>query len=427
MSILVIDHIIERKLAIESVLSRAGLLLTEARQSNFTGTYEKVSMSSLVIINSEPDDIEWSNQKWSELIRNIVVIGPESIVKNKEAKQILLYPGIDDSADELALEKMMNVVMSYMYREIYPITLDTRMQAMLKVAKRAAKSTASILIEGETGTGKEVIAKYIHHHSQNANGPFIAVNCAAIPETMIEAVLFGYEKGAFTNAINSYVGKFEQANNGTLFLDEIAEMSTDMQAKLLRVLQESEFERIGGRLTKKINVRIIAATNQNLELELNKGSFRADLYYRLNVVNLKCTPLRQRQSDIACLAEYFMMLFSQQLGKIGCEIDADATEYLEKYTWPGNIRELQNIIHRAVIMDEDNIIDVADLGYILANTSQQEASMSSSLRAKEAETIVNVLKETKGCRSDAARRLMISPRTLRHKILKLREIGHDVP
>lgn len=306
-------------------------------------------------------------------------------------------------------------------------TTSSDMQAMLTMARKAANSSASILIEGETGTGKEMVAQYIHQHSRYANGPFVAMNCAAIPETMIEAVLFGYEKGAFTNAINTYVGKFEQANHGTLFLDEIAEMSFDLQAKFLRVLQENEIERLGGRETHKVDMRVVAATNQNLSRQIANKQFRADLYYRLNVVNLKCFPLRKRKGDIIPLAHYFIKFYSDDLGKPLSHLSDSAIRMLVAHVWPGNIRELQNVIHRAVIMDEDGCLDEKDISLSVLDDVAEDSRKDGSLRAKEAETIVNVLKETKGCRIDAARKLMISPRTLRYKISKLKEIGLDIP
>jgi len=309
------------------------------------------------------------------------------------------------------------------------ITTNSHMQTMLTMARKAANSSAAILIEGETGTGKEVLAQYIHQHSRYASGPFVAINCAAIPETMIEAVLFGYEKGAFTSAINTYVGKFEQAHNGTLFLDEIAEMSVDLQAKFLRVLQENEVERLGGSETHKVDMRVIAATNQHLKQQVANKQFRSDLYYRLNVINLKCLPLRNRTDDIIPLAKHFINIYSQDLDKSASHLSDNAINMLMQHTWPGNIRELQNVMHRAVIMDEDNFLDEKDILLSVDDTISTIIEMNKdvSLRAKEAEAIISMLKETKGCRIDAARRLMISPRTLRHKISKLKEIGVDIP
>lgn len=303
------------------------------------------------------------------------------------------------------------------------ITVDSGMLTMLKVAKKAAMSTAAILIEGETGTGKELIARYIHEHSPRASQPFVTINCAAIPHTMIEAVLFGYEKGAFTNAFQRYIGKFEQANGGTLFLDEVAEMSADVQVKLLRALQECEVERIGGAVVQKIDVRVISATNKDLIKLVAEGVFRNDLYYRLNVVKLLSSPLRNRIEDILPITEYYMNLYAQEIQKPVPQLDHHAKAVLKSYGWPGNVRELQNKIHRAIILDEDNLIDINDLDL----AEQKDKVGVCALRDKEAEVIVNVLKETNGCRNDAAKKLMISPRTLRYKLLKLRQNGIEIP
>jgi len=427
MSILVIDHPGERKAAIEHALMRAGLLLTERGYLAPMTMLEKLEKSTMLIIVADDPAIEWSNPLWQPVLKALIVIGSKVTIENKPAKESVIYQPHTELSDDLFIAGLLRKVLNTFYQYYFPVTVDEQMKAMLAVAKKAARSSASILIEGETGTGKEVIAQYIHHHSTFAKGPFVAINCAAIPESMIEASLFGYEKGAFTNAINSYVGKFEQANHGTLFLDEIAEMSTDLQAKLLRVLQENEFERIGGKATYKVDLRVIAATNQNLTAQIQSGRFRPDLYYRLNVINLKCLPLRERVNDIELLAAYFAKLYAQQLGIGNCTFDDEALASLKGYAWPGNVRQLQNVIHRAVIMQEGNLIKSHDLGLTLLINTLGAADQDYSLRAIEAETIVNVLKETNGCRRDAAKRLMISPRTLRHKILKLKEIGMDVP
>ncbi len=428
MTIMLFDKVEERKAVILQELKLAGWLLTESNTINDMNIRELLASTQIIILLDPDAAIEWTNPVWKSVLSRIVVIGHGSLTQKTVVKEVVDYsPTPLESYKDLARGLLKKVESAY-YHHVLPITTDEKMKSMLATAKMAAASSASIMIVGETGTGKEVVAQYIHHHSKFRNGPFVAVNCAAIPEAMIEAVLFGYEKGSFTNALNSYTGKFEKANHGTLFLDEIGEMSTDLQAKLLRVLQKCEFERLGGKETIKVNIKVIAATNKNLAEQISKGLFRSDLYYRLNVISLKCYPLRERPSDIYPLSEYFVNLYSQEMER-KCVLDASAVVKLGQYTWPGNVRELQNVIHRAVILDDDGVIDANDIEYDSTDISnyQSVAIETGSLRANEAETIVKVLKETKGCRNDAAKKLMISPRTLRYKISKLKEVGIEIP
>lgn len=301
-------------------------------------------------------------------------------------------------------------------------------KATYALAMRAASTQAPILIQGETGTGKEVLAKYIHAASRQAAGPFIAVNCAAMPETMIEAILFGYEKGSFTNAINSYAGKFEQAHTGTLLLDEIAELPLSMQAKLLRVLQEREVERLGAKSMTRIDVRVIAATNQDLKKCVKEGLFRSDLYYRLNVITLVCSPLRERGDDILTLANHFIDKYAPTSAKTEIPLTEAAKSKLLSYGWPGNIRELDNLIQRALILDEDGCLDADDIVLDVSHdTHPLESIPNKTLKTVETEVILEVLKASHGSRGLAAKRLNISPRTLRHKLMKLKQIGCDIP
>ncbi len=237
----------------------------------------------------------------------------------------------------------------------------------LLIAEKASKSTSTVLIRGESGTGKELIAKAIHNHSSRKDKPFIKVNCAAIPENLLESELFGFEKGSFTGAVKSKPGKFNLADGGTIFLDEIGDMPKQMQVKLLRVLQEKEFESIGGLETQKVDVRVLAATNRNLEDMLKSGDFREDLYYRLNVISLNLPPLRERKQDMNLLTEHFIKKLSIDLKKSVVGIDAECLHYLQDYHWPGNIRELQNIIERAINMCEGSIITSQDLPFFITN------------------------------------------------------------
>ncbi len=313
--------------------------------------------------------------------------------------------------------------MQSLLNENDPIVHDARSKATLDLALKAAKSRATVLLEGETGVGKEVLARFIHQHSTFATGPFVSINCAAIPENMVEAILFGYEKGAFTNAINSYAGKFEQADGGTLLLDEISEIPLSLQAKLLRVLQEKEVERLCGKKSIPINARIIVATNKNLEELVANGTFRNDLFYRLNVLPIYCAPLRERPQDIIPLAEYFIRQHAEN--QPIPVLTREAKEKLLHYTWPGNIREMDNIIQRALVWAENASIQADDLHISLE--SHSFGKLNSTLKINEAKLILDALKEFDGSREDAAKKLNMSPRTLRYKISRFKLIGLKVP
>ena len=238
---------------------------------------------------------------------------------------------------------------------------SSAIESAIRLASKAAKSSATVLIRGESGTGKEVLARAIHAASEKITGPFVGVNCAAIPETLIESELFGHEKGSFTGAIQRKIGKFELADKGTIFLDEIGDLSRDMQVKLLRILQEKEFERVGGNDTLRVKVRVMAATNRNLEEMMKTGEFREDLYYRLNVISITMPPLRNRQGDIPLLVEHFLEKVCESEGVELRGISLRALRVLERYDWPGNIRELENIVTRAIAMSEGDVIDLEDL------------------------------------------------------------------
>ena len=308
-----------------------------------------------------------------------------------------------------------------------PIAIDPRSQATLEVASKAAKTHATVFISGETGVGKELLAQYIHRHSLVHQGPFVSVNCAALPENMIEAILFGYEKGAFTNALQSYPGKFEQADNGTLLLDEISELPLMLQAKLLRVLQEREVERLGGKRMINLNVRIIAATNRDIQKQVKIGAFRSDLYYRLNVIPIHCGALRDRPLDIVPLANYLIEKHSMILERTIPQLTFTAETKLKNYPWPGNVREMENVIQRALILTSNDAVEADDL--MLSETLNEYVDVNEPIGLKQIETniIMDVLKETDGCRTVAAEKLQMSPRTLRYKISKLKSLGMKVP
>lgn len=315
-----------------------------------------------------------------------------------------------------------------------PVAPSAHSQKVLEMARKVAKTDVTVMINGESGTGKEVLAQYVHQQSDRSGGPFIAINCAAIPENMLEATLFGHEKGAFTGAIASQPGKFEQADGGTLLLDEITEMDIGLQAKLLRVLQERVVERVGGRKPIQLDVRVIATTNRNLMEAVHSGCFREDLYYRLNVVELSWLPLRQRKDDVLPLAEKLLAKHASKLGKPSVALSQTAKSALLAYDWPGNIREMDNIIQRALIFQQGQFIEAPDL-HLPAATGHSEVIPEPSVAAKELsdgvkkhefDLIVDAIKQCRGKKKDAAEMLGISPRTLRYKLAKMRDMGMDL-
>jgi two-component system, response regulator FlrC len=313
------------------------------------------------------------------------------------------------------------------------VTSAASSQRLAALARRVANSDCTVLIVGESGTGKEVLARYIHHHSTHAEGPFIAVNCAAIPESMLEAVLFGYERGAFTGALNSHVGKFEQAQGGTLLLDEISEMPLGLQAKLLRVLQEREIERLGSRQTVVLDTRILATTNRRLREEVAAGRFREDLYYRLNVFPLTLLPLRERREDILPLTMQLMNKRCVSQRQIPA-LSAAAAHLLLTYSWPGNVRELDNLIQRALILVNGPMIEPEHILFELSAENamtatpdkQTEMKLADSLDQVEQQCILEAITSSQGNRRETADKLGISPRTLRQKLARLRQAGIDI-
>jgi len=312
---------------------------------------------------------------------------------------------------------------------------DEKMRSLKLLSSKVAQSDATVLLCGESGVGKEVFAQFIHNQSKRSEQEFIAINCAAIPENMLEAVLFGYEKGAFTGAVQATPGKFEQAQNGTLLLDEISEMDAALQAKLLRVLQEKEVERLGGRKTIKLNVRVLATTNRNLKEEVKNGRFREDLFYRLSVFPIQIPPLRERLADIIPIAN---KLLNKQAGIASnvLTLTADAQQKLLNYSWRGNVRELDNVMQRALIFKEGNEVTAADIhleadDYELKNKQQkiesvQDSELVNGLKDREQQLILEALKAGNGSRKYAAERLGISPRTLRYKLARMRDSGITV-
>jgi len=350
-----------------------------------------------------------------------------------------------------------------------PVAEDPISKRMFQLAAKVAASESTVMISGESGTGKEVLARYIHQQSPRADQPFVAINCAAIPENMLEAILFGHEKGAFTGAVASSPGKFEQANGGTILLDEISEMDLGLQSKLLRVLQEREVERVGGRKPITLDVRVVATTNRDLGEYVREGKFREDLYYRLTVFPMHWQPLRDRALDIMPLATALLKKHCRKMKLTGISFASDAQQALVSHPWPGNVRELDNAIQRALVLHQGNVIHAADLCLELGITGRVDGSapvaeraparepelpsasfgsesvadpdthylteaseksgpvaLGDDLRQREFRIIIDTLKKERGRRNRAAEQLGISPRTLRYKLAQMRDAGIDL-
>lgn len=335
-----------------------------------------------------------------------------------------------------------------------PIAVEPASVQLLDLAARVARSGSTVLITGESGTGKEVLARYIHEQSPRANKPFIAINCAAIPDNMLEATLFGHEKGSFTGAVTSAPGKFELANGGTILLDEISEMPLALQAKLLRVLQEREVERVGGRKPIELDIRVLATSNRDMAGDVAAGRFREDLYYRLSVFPLAWMPLRERPADIVPLAERLLAKHVKKMNHSPVRFSAQAQASLLAHAWPGNVRELDNAVQRALILQQGGLVQPQDLclaapvgasslAHIAVPASpisvaaptevvieevapQESGALGEDLRRREFQVIIDTLRTERGRRKEAAERLGISPRTLRYKLAQMRDAGMDV-
>jgi DNA-binding NtrC family response regulator len=438
--ILVVDDEPQMLIAVEETLRRNGYRVTTAGNGAEALSRLKERYFHLILTDMRMPEV--SGLELLKKARNlspqtpVVLLTAYGTVQNaveamkQGALDYLLKPFSSEALETIVQRALASVADSEDQVSHEIITQDPEFSRILECAGQAAGSSATVLIEAESGTGKELIARMIHRRSARNSGPFIAVNCAALPENLLESELFGFEKGSFTGALSSKPGKFELAHRGTLLLDEIGEMAPILQAKLLRVLQEREVDRIGGKEPVRIDVRVIATTNRDLPALVREGKFREDLYYRLKVVCLNIPPLRRRSGDIRLLVDFFCKRYGRQFGKEGLSFRPEAIEALERYSWPGNVRELENVVQRAIALVSDSVVSPEDLGLEQDLTAIKEAVVSEStpdlsfsgttVKEMERMLISRTLEDTGGNRTRAARLLGISLRTLRNK---LREFG----
>jgi two-component system response regulator HydG len=448
-SILVVDDDLAHRMMLKKLLGGWGYEVFEADDGS--GAIEKVRQTSFDLILM---DIRMLNISGIEALEQIKIINPAIPViimtayASVETAVTALKKGAYDyltkplDFDELKIaigratehnrlkkeNEYLKVRLGEQFDRQNLIGQSPSMIKLLDTVAQVAATEATILITGESGTGKEVIANAIHYNSSRKDAPFIKINCAALTETLLESELFGHEKGAFTGAERRREGKFRQAEGGSLFLDEVSEMSPAMQVKLLRVLQERELTRVGGAEVIKINVRLIAASNKDLKKEMERGRFREDLFYRLNVVGLNVPPLRERKEDIPILAQHFLQQFVAQNSKKIKGFTPQAMEKLLKYSWPGNIRELMNAIESAVVLSRKEYLDAEDLVLMMADnsvdikTTQNRLLENLPLEEVEKMTILEALATSAGNKSEAARRLGITRKTLRKKLEKYKNI-----
>jgi DNA-binding NtrC family response regulator len=444
-SILVVDDEPEMRIALNHALRRSGFAVeTASNGSEALAKFEKERYGIVITDIKMPEvsgmEVLKAVKKISSHVAVIMItaygtIGNAVEAMKEGASDYILKPFSSETI-EMVVKKFSSRVVPAMLSEPLQIcstgtseakvlvTQDFNFLRILDLATSVASSKATVLIQGESGTGKELLASFIHRHGAQKEGPFIAVNCAALPEGLAESELFGHEKGAFTGAFCRKIGKFELANHGTLVLDEISEMPLPLQAKLLRVLQEKEIDRVGGTRPVPIDVRIIAVSNVDLKQAILRGKFREDLFYRLNVIPLTIPPLRERRSDVAILTHFFLEKYSTLNNKKMRTIADETISLLTKYDWKGNVRELENTIERAVLLGKGEVLLPRHL--FLDEPENQELQTIScktgiSLQQMEKDLIFRTLREVDGNRTHAAKILGISIRTLRNKLREYRE------
>ncbi|WP_070962811.1 sigma-54-dependent transcriptional regulator [Vibrio sonorensis] len=453
--------------ALVDTLALAGYEWLEADSAEDALVKLKTNQVDIVV-----SDVQMAGMGGLALLRNIKQHWPNlpvllmtAYANIEDAVSAMKDGAIDYMAKPFAPEVLLNMVSRYAPVKSDDngdaVVADEKSLKLLALADKVAKTDANVMVLGPSGSGKEVMSRYIHNASNRKDGPFVAINCAAIPDNMLEATLFGYEKGAFTGAVQACPGKFEQAQGGTILLDEISEMDLNLQAKLLRVLQEREVERLGSRKSIKLDVRVLATSNRDLKQYVQEGEFREDLYYRLNVFPIAWPALCERKGDIQPLAQHLVERHCQKLGLPVPKVSESALSKLMSYTWPGNVRELDNVVQRALILSENGHIDGEHI--LLEGLDWQDASslqkmvesndvaeptvkplaevndaksvigsatgngLGSDLRDQEYAIILETMAECHGRRKEMAEKLGISPRTLRYKLAKMRDAGIEIP
>ncbi|MFC3031806.1 sigma-54-dependent transcriptional regulator [Pseudoalteromonas fenneropenaei] len=472
--VLVVEDDAGLREALLDTLMLAGICCEAADCAETAMVMLKEQTFSLVV-----SDVQMGRMSGLDLLKSIKLNYPDlpvlmmtAYATIDDAVEAMRIGAIDYMAKPFAPEVLLNMVSRYLPAAAKetdgPVVADPASKQLLELAAKVARSDASVMVLGPSGSGKEVLARFIHDKSPRASEPFVAINCAAIPENMLEATLFGYEKGAFTGAIQACPGKFEQAQKGTILLDEITEMDLALQAKLLRVLQEREVERLGGRKTIELDVRVLATSNRDLKEAVAAGKFREDLYYRLNVFPLTWLPLAKRPLDIVVLAEHLIVRHCQKAGQPAPSLTAAAKQKLLEHAWPGNVRELDNVVQRALILQSGEIISADDIfienlvfatndtpampsnqavshaekpqelpKWVLSSELDEEFDEADSefatlnykdeLQDKEHKMILDTLQRYRGKRKEVAEVLGMSPRTLRYKLAKMRDLGLPVP
>jgi two-component system response regulator HydG len=441
--ILIVDDEESHRMMLRAVLTEEGYAVAEASDGTEAVTAVEKEAFDVILLDirmTTMDGIEALTEirKISPLVPVLIMTAYASVKTAVEALKAGAFDYLTKPLDIEELKILIEKALEHYHLREENIILKERlgdrfdfsriiagsgkMKSLLDTLSLVAPSDATVLIMGESGTGKEVVANAIHQNSPRASRPFIKVSCAALPETLLESELFGHEKGAFTGAVTRREGRFQLAHGGTIFLDEVGEISLSVQTKLLRVLQEKEFEPLGSARTAKVDIRVIAATNRDLEAAVKEGRFREDLYYRLNVVPLVVPPLRERKEDIPLLAEHFLAIYREKNGKPLKGISGKALDLLVRYEWPGNVRELENCIERAVIMARDEVIVPADFPPQIQMLSQERGQdgfafpYGVSLDEMEKALIVKTLEETDGNRTRTAEILGINRRTLQNKL-----------
>ncbi len=433
--------------SLSKVLNRAGY--TAHTANNGFEAMEAISREQFSVVVTDMDMPKMDGlevlQRTKAIVPNTAVVIITGYATVDSAVKAMKYGAYDYMTKPITTDKITSVIQNAIAREpveaiatrevadintpfLGPqiITSDPQMLDILNMVRLIAQTDSTVLIQGESGTGKELIARAIHEHSLRAGQPFVAVNCAALPEGLVESELFGHEKGAFTGAIAKRAGKLELAHGGTILLDEVSEMAKPLQAKLLRTIQEREVVRVGGDYPFKVDVRIIATTNRNLSEEVDNGNFREDLFYRLRVIPIFLPPLREREDDIPVLAQYFIQHFCDRMGRAGKTISQKAMELLKSYPWQGNVRELENTIEGAVALSQKSVISSGDLIFSDRRRPSDYISLKvgTSLQDVEQELILRTLEKCGGNKQKTADILGITSKTIRSK---LRQYGYDEP